>query len=111
MHDIIQTLIESIATVQDFVVGKTVDDILADTDFKDAVLALLEQVGERAEAVPQDIREQFPNVNFAGAAFLKDIVMHDFFGIDYESLWGIITGGLIVLSDDLRSQLQSLSGE
>lgn len=111
MHDLIESLIASIAAVQECIAGKTVEDILNNTDFKDEVLAQLEQVGECAEAIPEATREAFPDVNFDDAAFLKDIVMHDFFGIDYESLWGIITGGLIVLSEDLRTRLQSLSGE
>jgi uncharacterized protein with HEPN domain len=111
MHDLIHSLIAGIMAVQEYTAEKTVEDILTNADFKDEVLARLEKVGEIAHAIPEDVREVFPEVNFEDAAFLKDIVMHDFFGIDYESLWGIITGGLIVLSDELRSRLQMLSGE
>lgn len=104
----IEELLRAIGTVQQCIKNKTLDDIRNDAEFKDNVLTHLEYVGECAFAIDETTQVNFPDINFEDAAFLKDIVMHDFFGIDYESLWGIITGGLIVLNDELSARLHVL---
>lgn len=57
----------------------------------DAVIRNLEIIGEAAKYVPEDIRSQFPKIEWRKVAGLRDILIHAYFGIDNVIVWNIIT--------------------
>lgn len=60
----------------------------------DAVVRKLEIIEEAARAVPDSIAEQYPEVSWHRMAGLRNILIHEYFGVDKRIVWEIITNDL-----------------
>ena len=76
--------------VADFIDGMTLDDFLADRKTRDAVIRNCEVIGEAIKHVPDEYRALHPEVDWSGLAGLRDVLIHQYFGVDYMSLWNIV---------------------
>ena len=76
--------------VADFIDGMTLDDFLADRKTRDAVIRNCEVIGEAVKHIPEDFRAIHPEVDWQGLAGLSDVLIHQYFGVDYVTLWNIV---------------------
>lgn len=60
----------------------------------DAVVRNLEIIGEAAKHIPQLQRDQTPAVAWRKIAGLRDIVAHQYFGINLAIIWDVVTNHL-----------------
>lgn len=49
-----------------------------------------EIIGEACKNIPIDFRNKYPLVDWKGFAGLRDIIIHQYFGIDYNAIWDAI---------------------
>lgn len=49
-----------------------------------------EIIGEACKNIPNDFRNQYPHIDWKGFAGLRDIIIHQYFGIDYNAIWDAI---------------------
>jgi uncharacterized protein with HEPN domain len=70
----------------------------------DAVVRNLEVIGEAAKNIPQAQRDLAPAVEWRKIAGLRDIVAHQYFGIDLNIIWEIVQSRL----PDLRREVTAL---
>lgn len=64
----------------------------------------LEVIGEAVKHIPQDIRDQRPEVEWRKIGALRDILAHEYFGVDLEIIWDVVTNKL----PGLKEQIQKL---
>ncbi len=76
--------------VADFIDGMTLEDFLADRKTRDAVIRNCEVIGEAVKHIPDDFRTTHPEVDWQGLAGLRDVLIHQYFGVDYVTLWNIV---------------------
>lgn len=87
---------------QRFVGGSDRDHVLADDRTCDAILRNLEIIGEAAKSVPVEVRQQMPRIEWRRIAGMRDILAHNYFGIDHDIVWDVISTKLSPLADAIR---------
>lgn len=73
-----------------YIRGADLAHFVEDEKTFDAVVRNLEIIGEAAKHVPPEVQARYPGVQWRNIAGLRDIVVHEYFGIDEDILWDIV---------------------
>jgi len=79
----------------------TRDQFLGTPKEQDAILRQLTILGEAVKRVSQEFRDQNPEIAWKRVAGFRDVVVHDYFHVDLEEVWRIV-------SEDLPALVQQL---
>lgn len=78
---------------------------LEDEKTFDAVVRNLEVIGEAVKKLPEDLRAEHAAVEWKKIAGLRDILIHEYFGLDAEIVWDIVQTKVPVLDREIRAML------
>ena len=84
--------------------GLSFEDFLADDKTIDAVVRNFEIIGEASLRFDEDFRLENPQIEWKKLRGFRNRIVHDYFGIDYEIVWSILTQDL----EELVFQLDQL---
>ncbi len=71
----------------------------------DAVVRNLEIIGEAASHVPDDIQEQFNDIPWSQMKGIRNVLIHEYFGVDTDVLWKTIIEDLPTLREKIEKLL------
>ncbi len=60
-----------------------------DVTIQDATLRRLEVIGEAVKNLPLSFRKKHPKIFWKKMAGMRDILIHEYFGVDMELVWKI----------------------
>ena len=75
-----------------------------------AVLHRLALLGEACRGVSPELREAHPEIPWAQIIAFRNVVIHEYFGIDLELVWAIVAEHIATLGARLSSVVASLPG-
>ena len=75
------------------------DSFISDEKTIDAVVRNFEIIGEAANRIDPDFRDENPEIEWKRIRGFRNRIVHDYFGIDYEIVWEIIDTYLDELID------------
>ena len=60
----------------------------------DAVIRNFEIIGEAVKRIPEEIKKEYADVEWKEAAGFRDVLIHDYFGIDLEAVWDTVRNNI-----------------
>ena len=84
---------------------KTLDDTLEVDAFENAILHQLTIIGETASRVDESIRLKYSGIDWSGIIAFRNILVHDYFGVQWDRVWKVIFDHLPDLLNDVRDIL------
>ena len=102
----IEDIVEAIRKIRFFTTDLSLQTFSSDAKTFDAVIRNLEIIGEAIKRVPEEIRSIYPDVEWKKIAGLRDILAHEYFGVDVEIIWDIIQNKLPVLEEHIKRILE-----
>lgn len=82
--------------------GMTLVDLVKDETKMRAFSRSLEIIGEASKKVSEEFRSKHADVDWKSMAGMRDKLIHDYFGVDYEIVWDVIINELPKLKDQLQ---------
>lgn len=70
------------------------------------VLYYIQVIGEAARALSDSFRERYPQIPWALIVGMRNILVHDYFGIDLEQVWSVAEQDLPVLRRQVEEILK-----
>lgn len=102
-----QDILEAARKIQRYVQGLSFEEFTEDEMRVDAVVRNFMVIGEAAGRIPEDWRERHPFVEWPKLKALRNVLVHEYFGVDNEVLWDIIRNHLPRLRQDMERILDT----
>ncbi len=107
-HAYLSHIMDSIAKIESYAtVGK--EEFMSLSHWQDAIIRNLEIIGEATKRLSKPLKEQYPDIPWRSIAGLRDVLIHDYMGVDLESVWNVVENDLPPLKEQLRTILTDLA--
>ena len=100
----LRLMLDSFAKIDRFIKGMTFEDFSADEKTQSAVIMQLQVIGELAKKVPENFKESI-DVPWKNMAGLRDLVSHDYFGLDIDIIWHTAKESVLETEKNIRKYL------
>jgi uncharacterized protein with HEPN domain len=95
-------ILESIARIEEYTAeGRAA--FFADTRTQDAVLRNLQTMAESTQRLSTDLKSAHPEIDWRGISGLRNILVHDYLGINLVRIWEIVENDLRVLKSQIKA--------
>lgn len=88
---------EAIVRIQGYTSAITYGQFLADSKTQDAVIRNIEILGEAAKHLPITLTSAHQDIAWKSIVGMRDKLVHDYFGVNVDILWDVVTTKLPVL--------------
>ena len=85
------------------------EDLETDKKTQYAVIRCLEVIGEAAKKIPDKSREKHPGIPWQEISGMRDKLIHDYFGVDLNTVWDTIQEDLSPLKKAVENLLHDLT--
>ena len=97
-------ILESIDAIEEYLDGVTEEKFHTSREKQDLIVRRLEIIGEAAKNIPEDFRKQHDTIPWKKMTGMRDVMIHQYFGINYKIVWDTVTNIL----PPLRKQIEQL---
>lgn len=101
----LEHILDSIAAIEDFTSGGK-DAFFNSRLIRDAVVRNLEIIGEATKQVTRATREAHRDVPWREMAGLRDVLIHDYFGVDIGIVWNVVARELPTLKNMIKEMVR-----
>jgi uncharacterized protein with HEPN domain len=101
---LLEDMLHAAQKIKRYTLDLDFDSFISDEKTLDAVVRNFEVIGEAANRIDQEFRDENPEIEWKRIRGFRNRIVHEYFGIDYEIVWEIIENYL----DELINWLETI---
>jgi uncharacterized protein with HEPN domain len=87
-------ILDAINFIDEITQGMDIQGFKTDRLVRDAVIRNLQVIGEAARVLPEDIKQQSFEIEWHEIVGTRNIIIHQYFGIDLDIIWNAVKENL-----------------
>lgn len=96
-------ILDAIENIENYVQNVSENDFYKNKMLQDAVVRNLEIIGEATKRIPETIKQKHTNIEWKKISGMRDVLIHDYLGVDYERVWMAIINRIPELKKDIQN--------
>ena len=105
---LLEDILEASQKILSYTSGMSFDDFISDDKTIDAVVRNFEIIGEAANRVPEEFKSAHPEIEWRRMTGLRNRIIHEYFGVDYATVWKIKEENIQELIDFIQQAIDRL---
>ncbi len=106
----LQHIMDAIIKIESYTsVGK--ETFMLESHWQDAIIRQLEIIGEATKNISNQLRNDYPDIKWRRIAGLRDILIHNYMGVDLSAVWEVTQKDVSKLRDQIQVILEKGIGE
>lgn len=97
-----QDILDSGVAIQSYVQGVGLDEFVRDRMRYSAVIREFEIIGEAVGKLSAVLKDGYPDIPWQDIKDFRNLLTHEYFGVDLEIVWNTIQNDLPMLIDAVR---------
>jgi uncharacterized protein with HEPN domain len=102
-------IFDAIIEVESYLVNADFDTFLNNSMMRFACIKQMEIIGEASNHISEEIKTQFSEIEWSQIKGMRNVFVHEYFGVDSKLVWEIIKDDLPDLKHKVQSIINSLS--
>jgi uncharacterized protein with HEPN domain len=99
-------ILDAIGLIKDYTGSLSVEEFGDSRLVQDGVIRELSVIGEACHNLSEERRSRHPEVPWADIMAMRNILIHQYFGVDIGEVWRTVTADLPVLEQQVAAMLQ-----
>lgn len=107
----LQHILDAIVEIESYLDSSTFSDFLTNSMMRFACIKQMEIIGEASNHVSEETKLKFTEIEWSQIVGMRNVFVHEYFGIDSNLVWEIIKNDLPELKDKMKAILRSMEME
>lgn len=82
------------------------EDFFQNETLQRAFVRSIEIIGEATKNTPDELKQKYSHIEWRAMAGMRDILIHDYFGIDYDIVWDVAVNKIPSLHQQIEKIIQ-----
>ena len=96
---------ECILLIEEYAENATEAEFHKNRSLQDSIIRRLEIIGEAVKNLPSSFRAKHPDIPWKQIAGMRDILIHEYFDLDFALTWKVVKQELPVMKKKLSNLL------
>ena len=102
----LEDILAAASALAEFMAAQTAESLAGNLLLRSAVVHQLTIIGEAAGQLPALLRERHPEVPWRDLRGLRNIIVHNYFGTDWDEVWRTAVEDVPILREQIANILE-----
>ena len=104
----LQHIFDAIEEIEKYLISADFEKFMQDSMMRFACIKQMEIIGEASNHVSEEVKADFSGIAWSQIVGMRNIFVHEYFGVDLSLVWEIIKTDLPDLKEKVTEVLKSL---